>query len=74
MKVVYYIRYRYIPVDLMFTPMYLIPIEHTQVEAMEKANEYDLQVAVSKSLENLNYFPEHIRIESSESCDTQRKI
>jgi hypothetical protein len=46
--------------------MYLISIEHTQVESVEEASEYDIQLAITKEFSTLNIRPEDVRIESLE--------
>ena len=60
----YYIMFRNIPIDRMFTPMYLISVDHIQVDCKNNANEYDLKVAICNELSGLNYNPDDIRIES----------
>lgn len=62
----YYIRYRYIPIDMMFSPLYLITIDHIQLKCKKEANEYDLKLEICKQLSSLNYNPDYIRIESSQ--------
>ena len=62
----YYIRFRHITPEMMFVPLYLISVDHIQVVSKPDATEYDLQCAVCQELANLNYNPDHIKIESSE--------
>ena len=62
----YYVRFRHIPMELRFTPMYMIAVENIQIDAKKKATEYDLQCAICNELELLNYQPEDIRIENSQ--------
>lgn len=60
----YYVRFRHIPFELMFTPLYMISVDHIQVESKIDSNEYDLEVAICNELKNLNWNTENIRIES----------
>ena len=62
----YYIRFRNISPEMMFTPIYLISIDHIQVDAKKDATEWDLKIAICRELDNLNYRPDDIRIESSQ--------
>lgn len=62
----YYVRFRHIPFELRFTPIYLIAIENIQVDTGIQVTEYELQCAVCDELEMLNYQPEDIKIESSQ--------
>lgn len=62
----YYVRFRNIPPEMMFTPTCMISIDHIQVEAKKDATEWDLKIAVCRELDNLNYRPDDIRIESSQ--------
>lgn len=62
----YYVTFRNIPPEMMFTPTYLISVDHIQVDAKKDANEWDLKIAICQELENLNYSPDDIRIESSQ--------
>jgi hypothetical protein len=62
----YYVRFRNIPPEMMFTPTYLIGIDHIQVDAKKDATEWDLKIAICRELDNLNYRPDDIRIESSQ--------
>lgn len=63
-KVHYRIVFKHITPDMMFTPRHLISKDHVTAKAKKNANEWDLQNAVCEELKNLNYMPEHIRIES----------
>lgn len=65
----HYIRFRYIPIDLMFTPLYMISVDHIQVEVKASPTEYDLQVAVCESVKPLIWNPDHVRIEQSQKID-----
>lgn len=62
----YYVRFRNIPPEMMFTPSYLISIDHIQVDAKKDATEWDIKIAICRELDNLNYRPDDIRIESSQ--------
>jgi hypothetical protein len=62
----YYVRFRNVPPEMMFTPTYLIGIDHIQVDAKKDATEWDLKIAICRELDNLNYRPDDIRIESSQ--------
>ena len=62
----YYVRFRNVPPEMMFTPTYLISIDHIQVDAKKDATEWDLKIAICRELDNLNYRPDDIRIESSQ--------
>ncbi len=62
----YYVRFRNVPPEMMFTPTHLISIDHIQVDAKEGATECDLKIAICRELHNLNYRPDDIRIESSQ--------
>ena len=62
----YYVTFRNIPPEMMFTPTYLISVDHIQVDTKKDANEWDLKIAICQELENLNYRPDDIRIESSQ--------
>lgn len=62
----YYVRFRNIPSEMMFTPSHLISIDHIQVEAKKDATEWDIKIAICRELDNLNYRPDDIRIESSQ--------
>lgn len=62
----YYVRWRHIPMDLMFTPMYLISIDHTKVKDKPNASNYDLMKAISKEFINMNISPDDVSIESFE--------
>lgn len=62
----YYVRFRNVPPEMMFTPSHLISIDHIQVEAKKDATECDIKIAICRELENLNYCPDNIRIESSQ--------
>ena len=62
----YYVRFRNIPFEMMFTPTYLISIDHIQVNAKKDANEWDLKIAICQELGNLNYKPDDIRFESKQ--------
>ena len=59
----YYIRFRHVTPDMMFS---YNSIDHIQIEAIEAATEWDLKIAICKDLEILNWFPEDIQIESSQ--------
>ncbi len=59
----YYIRYRHVTPDMMFSHN---STDHIQVEAVKDATEWDLKIAICKDLEILNWFPEDIQIESSQ--------
>lgn len=61
-KIEYYIVFKHIPIDMMFTPTHLISNDHIKVNAKKNANEWDLQNEVCNELKILNYMPEHIRI------------
>lgn len=60
----YHIRFRHIPLNLMFTPMYLIPIDHITLESKKDSTEYELKVSVCNELNMLGYNPDDIKIES----------
>lgn len=62
----YYVRFRHIPPEMMFTQSYLISIDHIQVEVKKYATEWDIKIAICRELDNLNYRPDDIRIESSQ--------
>lgn len=66
-RALYYIRFRYIPFELMFTPLSYITIDHIQVESFVGSTEWDLKVAICRELNELGYKPDEIRIESSQS-------
>lgn len=59
----YYIRYRHITPEMMFSHN---TIDHIQVEAIEDATEWDLKVAICNELKILNWYPEDISVESSQ--------
>jgi hypothetical protein len=61
-KVNYHVRFRYITPDMAFTPLYLIGIDHTTVEADNGATEWDLRKAICKEFGNLNYVPDYVSI------------
>lgn len=63
-KVDYHIRFRHIPISMMFHRICDISIDHIRVKAGVDANDWDLKVAVCRELDNLNYKPDDIRIES----------
>lgn len=60
----YYVRWRHIPSELYMTPLYLISIDHTVVEAKENASNYEIMKAVSKAFPNMNISPDDVSIES----------
>lgn len=62
----YYVRFRNVPPEKMFAPTYLISIDHIQVDAKKDATEWDLKIAICRELDNLNYHPDDIMIESSQ--------
>ena len=43
--------------------------DYIQVEAIKDATEWDLKIAICKDLEILIWFPEDIRIESTQYLD-----
>lgn len=59
----YYVRWRYIPIDLAFTPVMYISVDHSVVEAQENANGWEIAEAICKELSSLSLRPEHIKIE-----------
>lgn len=59
----YFVRWRLIRPDDMFTPVMYLPIEHTTVEAKEDARQWDIMEAVSKEFPLSKIFPEHVSIE-----------
>lgn len=60
----YHVRFRYIPLWRMYTPIMEISIDHVHVTAKINSSEYDISISVCKELENLSYQPEEIRIVS----------
>lgn len=60
----HYVRWRHIPIDMMLTPMYLLSIDHTVVEAKPDANDWDIALAIVRELPLLNIRPDDVRIES----------
>ena len=60
----YYVRWRLIPPELYMTPLYLISIEHTVVEAKPNASNYDIMKAIAKEFDTLKVDPDDIAIES----------
>jgi hypothetical protein len=60
----YYVRWRHIPIDLYMTPLYLISIDHTVVEAKENASNYEIMKAVSAEFPSMNISPDDVSIES----------
>jgi hypothetical protein len=60
----YYVRWRHIPIDLYMTPLYLISIDHTVVEAKENASNYEIMKAVSAEFPSMNISPDDVTIES----------
>jgi len=60
----HYVRWRHIPIDMMFTPLMHISIDHTVVEAKPDANDWDIAMAVVRELPLLNIRPDDVRIES----------
>jgi hypothetical protein len=64
----YYVRWRHIPIDMMFTPLMHISIDHTVVEAKPDANDWDIALAVVQELPMLNIRPDDVRIESRQPC------
>jgi hypothetical protein len=60
----HYVRWRHIPIDMMFTPLMHISIDHTVVEAKSDANDWDIALAVVQELPMLNIRPDDVRIES----------
>jgi hypothetical protein len=63
----YYVRWRHIPIERSMTPLMYISIDHTQVEAPEKATDFEIQTAIVASLPLLNLNPDDVRIESRQS-------
>ncbi len=61
----YYVRYRYIPPYLAFTPLMMISIDHAQVETFANAGEWELSMEICNQLNGM-IEPEYIRIESFE--------
>ena len=57
----YYIRYRHVTSEMMFSHN---SIDHIQVETIENATKWDLQLAICNELKILNWYPEDISIES----------
>ena len=60
----YYVRWRHIPMDLRFTPMYLISIDHTQVKAKPNATHWDIAKAIGDEFKSMNINYEDVCIES----------
>lgn len=60
----HYVRWRHIPIDMMFTPVMHISIDHTVVEAKPDATDWDIALAVVRELHVLNIRPDDVRIES----------
>ena len=67
----YFVTFRHILPVMMFTPLYLIPPQTMRVEVKENATEYDLLLAVCNQVANLNYNPDHIRIEDIQKDEMQ---
>ena len=60
----YHVRWRHIPQNLMFTPLMYIGIDHTVIETIDDASEYDIQLAIAEEFKLLRIWPEHVHIES----------
>jgi hypothetical protein len=60
----YYVRWRHIPSELYMTPLYLISIDHTVVEAKENASNYEIMKAVAADFTSMNISPDDVSIES----------
>lgn len=62
----YYVRWRHIPQNLMFTPMMCISIDHTLVETIDNATEWDIQMAIAEEFKLLHINPSYVHVESFE--------
>ena len=60
----YYVRWRHIPSELYMTPIYLISIDHTVVEAKDNASNYEIMKAVAAEFPHMNISPDDVSIES----------
>lgn len=66
----YYVRWRHIPPYMAFTPLMMIPIDHTVVEAKKGADEWYIAVAISKKFELLDIYPDQVSIDSFQDMET----
>lgn len=65
----YYIRWRHIPIEMAFTPLMFISVDHTQVECIDGASEWDLCLAIANEFKLININPSDVRIVSFEKLN-----
>ena len=63
----YYVRFRHIPINLTFTPIMFIPIDHVQVESIKDATDENIRIAISEEFTFIDI--DDIRIESYEEIN-----